>query len=260
MKKSPVAVSVSAPARNGAAGRPGHRRAARRCASTPVSSQPHVRIANSAPVGCPSQRPIRNGSPTSRRAGVPAVRNTRSHQAPLAANWRNITCTSSCQRPRWPAKAPTAIQASSTRTAASAQARRGRFMEKTISRTRPSGAARAGRRSCAGSVAAHLLGEPVDEDGIVGALAGRTSSTSDRRPRSRSTTCVGSGTTPSGPEQREGRRDREVGQAERLARASPCSPIFGWISSAPTTAQGTMGAPVRRARRTKPPRPKRASR
>jgi hypothetical protein len=53
--------------------------------------------------------------------------------------------------------------------------------------------------------------------------------------------------------EREG-RDGQVGEGTLQWLAS-----LGWISSAPTTAHGMMGAPVRSASRTKPPRPNRAS-
>ena len=69
---------------------------------------------------------------------------------------------------------------------------------------------------------------------------------------------VGSGTTPSGPSQGKvgvsGKYGRPKGRPTQSAL-----PITGWISSAPTIAHGMIGAPVRSATRTKPPRPKRAS-
>ena len=55
-----------------------------------------------------------------------------------------------------------------------AHARRGsrpaRVEARRASRTRPSGAARGARRSCRWIVCAHLLGEPVHEDRVLGAL------------------------------------------------------------------------------------------
>ena len=69
---------------------------------------------------------------------------------------------------------------------------------------------------------------------------------------------VGSGTTPSGPSSGKlgviGKYGSPMGRPTQSAFA-----MTGWISSAPTTAHGTSGAAVLRARRTKPPRPKRAS-
>ncbi len=51
-----------------------------------------------------------------------------------------------------------------------------------------------------------------------------------------------------------GKYGRPIGRPTQSAFATT-----GWISSAPTTAHGMIGLPVRRAMRTKPPRPKRAS-
>ena len=63
---------------------------------------------------------------------------------------------------------------------------------------------------------------------------------------------------PSGPSQGNvgvsGKYGKPIGRPTQSAFATT-----GWISSAPTTAHGMMGLPVRRAMRTKPPRPKRAS-
>ena len=66
----------------------------------------------------------------------------------------------------------------------------------------------------------------------------------------------GSGIRPSGPS------SGNVGVIGRYGSPSSfatpgASAIFGWISSLPTTAHGTIGAPVRSAASTKPPRPKR---
>ena len=70
---------------------------------------------------------------------------------------------------------------------------------------------------------------------------------------------VGNGTTPSGPSHGNVGVSGKYGSPSGLPTQSAFAHT-GWISSAPTTAHGTIGVPVRSAMRTNPPRPKRARR
>ena len=97
----------------------------------------------------------------------------------------------------------------------------------------------------------------VDQDRVLGGLGPVLADGRSAR-RSRSTTWSAAARSPSGPSSGKvgviGKYGRPNGRPTQSAFAST-----GWISSAPTTAHGMIGAPVRSARRTKPPRPKRAS-